>query len=338
MGIKKTQVFDLCANLTNIASYSEYGDALLRGKTNNALKLNDTHLGTRYFVPSLEFTDSAGSTTINKKCGLDDGSIVDQYYVIDGVSKKPIDMPNDSKWNCNIDNKNHSCNGNGIIFSARANMKNFSSSEFMPTDKFNYVDEKYYKCKKIKLYTDASKKNTDTNYVSMYHADKLINAGMAEYATEPFVSYGSHYGDGIDHHNREWSDMQSIGASTQYNGVAKNRSHIVNGHDGMWSKHSFIQKDDGVTNGVIIGDYVIGANLANIRPGEGRLKTDSPGILSTESIIIPDIDEGPQNEYRNKKKEFDVISGFFLGSVTILGLFIVFKLLDIRALTKMRRT
>lgn len=301
MGIRPTQLYDLCANSLNLAAYSEYGSALIYGPPNSSIT-ESAPLGIRYFAPA------AGD--LPKKCGAPDGSIVDQYYVIDSLSAGiPITSSNGKD----------TYNGNGVVFSAAASVQNIDSSRFKPFFKTNPNNsitflspktDEYNKCKKIQITTDSAG-NTDTNYVSLYDANKLIQSGIAK---ESFQT--GHHNDNV----------------------------LVNGHDGKWSR---------VSSGTNFSGYIIGADLSdplymNHKDIEIR---NIPSMYSSYASIDDneDIDYIQTQQWikdqiamreesrESAKKGYDAITGFFLGSVTVLGLFIVFRFLDIRSVTRMTR-
>lgn len=306
MGIRPAQIYDLCANSLNLAAYSEYGSALLYGTPNSAINTESAPLGVRYFAPA------AGD--MPKKCGAPDGSVVDQYYVIDSISDGIPIKSSDGK---------NTYNGNGIVFSAASSVQKIDSSRFVPFFKTNpnnsitFLSPKsddYNKCKKIQITTDLQG-NTDSNYVSLYDANQLIKSGVAK---EAFQS---------EHHL-----------------ASPNHSVVVNGHDGKWTRN---------ISGTDFDGYIIGADLSD------------PVYLSNKPIVIHDIpsmyssyasiEDNDDTDYikaqkwiqdqidmRNEsreaaKKGYDTITGFFLGSITVLGLFIVFQFLDIRTAARMHK-
>lgn len=308
LGVRDAQLYDLCGNATNLAAYSLYGDALLRGAPSNVLK-PDTPLGVRYFMPS--------GGDVPKRCAAPDGTVVNQYYVVDGLSKSPITLTSTSG--------SSTYKGNSIIFSAAAILNNIDTNRITPFYQDNHDAENsitflapdndlsYNKCKKIQIVTDAAG-NTESNYVSEKEAAELIKS---EVAKEAF-------------HTRAGSSFQQS-------------PMIVHGHDGVWSRHS--------SSTHLGGGYFIGA----IRDSDSRYIQPKDIEITPMHSSYASIDDSDDVDYvraqqwlqdqiairdesrEAAKKGYDAITGFFLGSVTVLGLFIVFKFLDIQSATRITR-
>jgi len=306
LGVRDAQLYDLCGNATNLAAYSKYGDSLLRGSPSGVLK-PETPLGIRYFMPA------AGD--IRKRCSAPDGTMVDQYYVVDGLSNASITSTTGSPPHT----------GNSIVFSAAAILNNIDPARVTPFYKDNGDENKsitfiapendasYNKCKKIQIVKDSAG-NTESNYVSELDADQLIKSGVAK---EAF-------------HTRAGSSFQQS-------------PMIVHGHDGVWSRHS--------SSTHLGGGYFIGA----VREPEPRYIHPKDIVITPMHSSYATIEDPDDVDYariqqwlqdqidmreesrESAKKGYDAITGFFLGSVTVLGLFIVFRFLDIQSAVRTAR-
>ena len=107
---------------------------------------------------------------------------------------------------------------------------------------------------------------------------------------------------------------------------------IVHGHDGVWSRHS--------SSTHLGGGYFIGA----VREPEPRYIHPKDIVITPMHSSYATIDDPDDVDYariqqwlqdqidmreesrESAKKGYDAITGFFSGSVTVLGLFIVFRL------------
>jgi len=329
LGVREAQLYDLCSNAINLEIYSQYSNPLLNGISTKVLN-PELPLGVRYFAPA------AGNDT--KKCRTSDGSIVDQYYVVDGLSTSTIDSKDK-------DSKPVTLKGNGIVFSAAGIVNAIDDSSI---EKFyNPGSDDYSICKKIKITTDA-KGGTDTNYVNKIDAEKLISSGIAKEAfftlggddSQPPPAMGRKFGSIV--YGYDWGAL----------------SRLQGERDGLpWTKPSVISSH---TN---IGDYIIGEDMSNYHMSPEisssdilRLGSDAPHLrplaksnpdlrnfpVDNQKLVpgiqvVPGIQNIEQLEDEFKKRQirpspgpgkgaFDPVMGIFLGSITVLGLFIVFQL------------
>lgn len=278
LGLHDIQIHDLSGNATNLAAYNAYGDALIRNKTSAAIR-DGTPLGVRYFMP-------AGGDDTTIKCMTPDGSVVKQYYVVDGLSNAAIvSTPAGSPAH----------QGDGIVFSAKAAVNKIDSANISPYfEKVSGTDDillkpagelSYNRCKKVQITTNAGG-NTDSNFVSESDAESLI---ASKVATEAF-------------HNR-----------------------ITHGHDGEWSRP---------VSGTDLGGYIMGGD---IRPTVSHaIPVHDPDDFDYMRARRWLEDQMSAREAANtaSKKSYDAVTGFFIGSVTVLGLFVVFRFLDIRSVAR----
>lgn len=290
-------------NVKGLEIYDKYNRALFSDiNAANANSKVEPPLGKRYFG------------TIGKKCFDDKGqTIVDQYYVIDGMAAKSGGgglINNAAGVLDNIDSNNisgfYNRMGEDIVLKTAGDLENDS-------------------CVKVDLVTDKNG-NKAANFVSKAEAAKLISSGVA---TEAF-----HTQQHIPHHPRP------------------HHTNIVYGYDGQTSD---------------FGGYVIGADILSrtgsmdtlyFVPQTIESSQNSSMYSSYASIVDPDNEDYVRAQkwlrengaeimaranasatpsHTNGGGKYDTITGFFLGSVTVLGLFIVFRFLDIRTAIKMGR-
>jgi len=239
-----------------------------------------------------------------KKCmTIPDSKIVDQCYVIDGMAGP----------------KNTT---NGVAFSAAATLSNIDSQNITPffvgnsDDSINFkspendIDYKIH-VKKIVITTDGNG-NTDSNYVSKIDADKLIADGIAKEA------------------------FQNHPYNRNNNRLVQEHHHFVYGHNpSNW--HSMTD----------FGGYIIGADIAddfyfhnqNIVMNNHHIPVLHTSYATIDYLTDDDYNRARQwlkDHNKQPQKERNVITGFFLGSMTVIGLLIVFRLLDRSSASRFR--
>jgi len=327
LGVRDAQLYDLCANSINLEIYSQYSNPLLNGTSTKVLN-PDLPLGVRYFAPA------AGNDT--KKCRTSDGSIVDQYYVVDGLSTSTIDSTDK-------DSKPVTLKGNGIVFSAAGIVNAIDDSSI---DKFyNPGSDDYSICKKIKITTDA-KGGTDTNYVNKIDADKFISSGIAK---EAFFTLGGGDAQPQTAMGRKSGSIvygYDCGALSRLSGDANHRIHhrihnedyiigeYMSNYD-FWRRNEVTETKGGMWEDEVRAHHTSNPDLGNLlvenrahrahQDVVGGQSPETEGWLLTEeqtsSVEGPDL-----RRYMKKSKSYDPFMGIFLGSITVLGLFIVFQL------------
>lgn len=305
LGVKPAPYYDIEGNAKNLELYQKYADVALgvapgpaKSIPNPAIKADNDKLplGKRTFI-------SAG-----KKC-MDDSNMTlqDQYYVIDGMAKSPHNPTTSLGIGY----------GDGLIGSAEGILAGIDSNNinkfFTKGENDNIIlkttkDPNNNLCKKVEIKTDEQG-NTDSKYVSLAELETMKKNGLVKESTP-----------------KKKDTKDATEAATETTETFQSRHGILSHHGGPRSLHKNL-----------VYGFGGGGNYGYWTFPDSYLTYDvieRPTIeMQNISILESDLDDFiRERKWKRDRahlpKGHEVVTGFFLGSITVLGLYVVYRFLD----------